>query len=634
MFRFTTTAFVALTAAAPALAQESLFQLDEIVFSAGLTALEAARAGVSVDVVTAEDLQDTGDVQLASYLARLPGVTITQNGPLGTDANLRIRGAGSGLIAVYVDGILVNDPTATSGGFNGFGTLLSANVQRVELLRGSQSAIYGGSAVGGVLSITTGAGTDRADGTTQSLALEAGSYGTVSGSYALSQRSGPLTLDFGISHARTDGFSAAEENNGNTEADPGRSSRLSFGAAYEVTEQLTLGVNGFVERGAASFDEFGADGPEDGTPGDDTSDRALVGLRAFAEFRGATVDHRLSFSYLQIERNAESVTPFAFSSFTSQFNGERRTASYVATTEAFDTLRLSFGADWREDTAEYANLTAGSETITTTGAFAEAIWSPSDTLDVVGSLRAEDNSSFGQQITGRLAVSWRATSDLTLRGAVANGYRPPSVDELFGVYPSSGPFRGNPDLTPETSLSAEVGMDYAFANGATIGATLFYLAIDDLITFSSCGAFPCPGDTFSTLENVAGTSVFQGIEMSGAVPLSDRMTLTGAYTYTDAEQANGDRVQRVPRHDLALGLDAALTDRLDLSANMRLIADSVASGGPGDNYTVFDASIGYAVNDSIDVYLRVENLLNEQYQSEPGYGTSDRAVYLGLRSRF
>jgi vitamin B12 transporter len=624
----------------PAMAPaQSVFDLDEIVFSAGLTPQEAARVGVSVDVVTAEDLDQTGDVQLTDYLSRLPGVTVSQNGPFGTPTNLRVRGAGDAFIPVYIDGILVNDPTATSGDFNGFGTLLSSNIARVELLRGSQSALYGGNAVAGVLSITTAPEDDGEDGTRQNFALEAGSYNTIRSSYALTQRSGPWELNFGISHYRSEGFSSADQNAGNTETDPSSSTRLSFGVAYGVTDSLTIGINGFVERGEGEFDEQGSSGPIDGTPGNDIGSTEVTGLRTFATFDRGMWTHDLNLTYLETDRRQNSVTPFAFSTFSSRFQGERRTVSYVANTEAVANTQLSFGIDWREDIAVYANLPGGRASVYTTGAFVEAVHAASSTLDITASYRIEEHSSFGVEQTGRLAFAWRPTDALTIRGAVANGFRPPSIDELFGNYPASGPFIGNPNLSPENSLSAELGIDYSFANGARIGATVHRLDIENLITFQSCGSFPCPTGTFSTLRNVPGISTFQGIELTGSFPIGTRTTLEASYGYIDARQTDGTRLTEVPRHDLNLLLTTSLSDSWSAAIAMQAASDTVDQNSSGtlvqlDDYVVFDATLTHALSDTVEAYLRIENIFDEQYQTTLGYGTSDRAFYLGLQARF
>ncbi|MBY0396521.1 MAG: TonB-dependent receptor plug domain-containing protein, partial [Thermoleophilia bacterium] len=196
------------------------FDLGTILVTPNRTGTELGRTGVSVSVLGAGDIGAAGDVTVATALSRLPGLGLTTEGPLGSTATLRIRGADGRYLAVYIDGIRVSDPSATETRFD-FGSLLAADVGRIEVLRGSQSALYGGSAVGGVISIFTRRATE--EGTRQTLAAEAGSYGTAALDYGLTQKSGPLELTFGLTQRRTDGFSAAD---GGTEPDGGNATRL------------------------------------------------------------------------------------------------------------------------------------------------------------------------------------------------------------------------------------------------------------------------------------------------------------------------------------------------------------------------------------------------------------------------
>lgn len=620
------------------------FDLGTLVLSGSLTAIEAGRTGVSVDVVTEEDLRAAGEVPLADYLATLPGVSVTRNGPPGTNTTVRLRGAGAGFVAVVVDGIPVNDPTSTSGQFNGFNSLTTGSLRRVEVLRGSQSALYGSNAVAGVISISTVATGDEPEGISQSASFEAGSYGTLSADYSYTHRKGPLTLSFGLSHSQTDGFSAADENNGNTEADGSETSRLSFGVIYEVTPELTIGANAFVETSEAEFDEFVSFAPGDGTVGDETSTSDLAGYRLFAEYVGPSWTHDLAYTHLSVDRSLASVTvadPFG-SPFSSVFDGTRDKVRYVGTTETISNTTLSLGADWQKEEGTFTGLTGGTRSIETTGIFAEAIFAPSDTLDLFASARYEDNSSFGDVTTGRLAFSWRATGATTLRGAVATGFRAPVLSELFGNFPldSGFEFFGNPDLEPEKSVSFELGVDHEYANGATLSATAFRLEVDNFIAYQDCvrdAFFSCT--TNATNDNVPGVSTFSGYELAAALPLGERVSLTAAYTNTRAVQANGLPVPRVPRHDLALQLDAELGAGFSNSTVLRRVADvtdsaSIFGVNDGDDYTTVDTVFTYAVGAQAEAYLRIENLFDAQYQTVNGYGTSDRAYFLGLRSRF
>jgi outer membrane cobalamin receptor len=325
-------------------------------------------------------------------------------------------------------------------------------VRRVEILRGSQSSIFGTNAVAGVVSITTVATEDAPEGTTQTLALEAGSYATASASYGLTQRQGPLTLSFGLTHSRTDGFSAAEDDAGNTETDPSDATLLSLGAIYEVTPELTIGANAFLETTNSEFDEFVGIAPGDGTPGDETASTHTMGFRIFAEYEGLTWSHRLSATHLAVERELASATvasPFA-SPYASSFDGTTTGLQYLATTEALTNTVLSFGADWQEDEGSFTGLSGGTRTLSTAGVFGEAVWTAMPGLDILLSARHEDNESFGGVTTGRLAASYQLDGATTLRGAIATGYRAPVLSELYGTFPLSGGqfFFGNPNLQP------------------------------------------------------------------------------------------------------------------------------------------------------------------------------------------
>lgn len=647
----------------PAMAQaQSVFDLDEIVFSAGLTEQDAARVGVSVDVVTEDDLRAAGDVPLADFLATLPGVSFNRNGPPGSVTTLRIRGAGQGLVAVFIDGIPVNDPTGTSGQYAGFDSLTTGGVRRVEVLRGSQSAVYGSGAVAGVISISTVATENEPEGTTQSTRIEAGSYGTVAADYTLTQRQGPLTLSFGLSHWQSNGFSAADVRNGNTETDSSRLSRLSFGAVYDLAPNVTVGANAFIQKAASEFDEFVAWLPADGTPGDETGGDDTLGLRVFGEYRTANWAHNLSGTYLNLERRLSSVTvadPFE-SPFSSVFNGERRTLRYLVTTDSVANTDLSFGLDWQEEKGRFTGLIGGARTISTVGAFGEATFALSPNFDLFTSLRYQDNSAFGAITTGRLAFSYRANETTTFRGALANGYRAPALSELYGTFPvgNGQVFTGNTNLQPEKSVSYELGIDQEIGGGGLFSATAFRLEIDNFIRYLDCerDQIPtidpndpnsAPNPTFrscitgATNENVTGVSILQGLELAATLPLTDAVNLSGAYTLTHATDARDRRLARVPTHNIALTLDAELGGNWSNSTTIRRIIDVVDTAAsdfgparPGDNYTTIDTTFTYRVNDGTEAYLRIDNLLNEQYQTVRGFGTSDRAFYLGLRSRF
>lgn len=613
---------IALVSALALPAQAQDIELDEIVVTAVKAAIERIRTGVSVSVVTPEEDKVPDAAQITETLSRLPGVSVSNQGPLGSPAKMRIRGADQRYIAVFVDGIRVTDPTLAQTEYD-FGTLPSAGIGRIEVLRGSQSALWGGSAVGGVVNITTPRPVE--DGTTQTTQAEAGSYDTRSLSYGLTHKEGALEATLNLSHFKTDGFSAASAG---TEADGAEANRISATLRYQVNDTLALGGAVFHQQSNSKYDgwiDLDGDGWGDvfGDLPNHKSSRE-TGIRAFAEVALGNTEHVFDVTSYAIGRD------FSDENGIGKFDGQRTTFSWQATTELNDALTLVYGADTMLEKARYSNLPGGLADTRISGAFAQALWAANSQLDVSATARIDRNSTFGSFATGRLALAYRPQEGTTIRASVASGYRAPSIDERFGNYPSLF-FVGNPNLTPEESLSYELGVEHEFSGGASVSATLFRLEVDNLITSTAL---------FDSLENIAGTSVRQGIELGATLPLGDRAQLGFAYTYTDARRPDrvvGEkRIGLVPYHELAVTLDADITDQLSAGLAIKHAAGRMDDFGntPMPDFTVVNAEASYAVSDSAEAYLRIENLFDEDYETSAGYNTPGRSAFVGLRARF
>ena len=600
-----------------ALAQDApVFTLDEIIFSAGLTALEASRTGVSVEVVTEEELQESGDIQLSDYLSTLPGISVTQNGPIGTNATFRIRGLNGNYIPVLINGIDVTDPSSTQASFN-FGLLNTGGLSRIEVLYGSQSAIYGSEAIAGVVNITTLAPPDEI-GTEITLSAEAGSYNTYRGSFGIGSRFERGELAFTATRLVTDGFSAADENQGNTEADGHDATTLTFTGAYDLTDTVRLGASVFWQDSFVEFDNSGGAGG-DGDRFGTTEQRAA---RVFAEIDGAGIDHEIALQYANTIR-ADPTAPAFFD--TSDFEGTRTGLSYQGTLDLGADSAFVFGAEHVRE--EYLAFRPGGASFTgdydISSVFGEYTTAITPDFDFSASLRFDEHSLYGNSTTGRIALAWRPGPDTILRASFGTGFRAPSLNELFGPF-NSVP---NPDLQPEESRSAEISVEHDFGS-AQLGAAVFYTEIDNLIDY----VFR-PGPAPDGYEQIAGTSVSKGIELTSEIELSPTLTAFGNYTYTDAENADGTRRTRVPEHDVTLGLRGDWDNGWSGLLTVQHVAERL-DGGPVPDYTLANFTVSREINDRAEVYLRVNNLFDEEYQTTRGYGTSDRAFYLGVRASF
>lgn len=586
-----------------AVSQEAgVFTLDEIIFSAGLTEIEEERTGVSVEVLTEEAVEDASVVQLSDALETLPGVNITQNGPLGTSTTLRIRGLNGNYIPVLVDGIDVTDPSSTQTNFN-FGPLNTMGLGRVEVLYGSQSAIYGSEAIGGVISISSLAAPEE-NGTELRYALEGGSYDTWRGMLGIGTRFDRGELSFSINRVTTDGFSAQDENNGNTEADGFDSTAINFAGAYDLTDSVTIGASAIVQDSYVNFDNFNSESLTN------SSTTNLRGARIFAELDGATVDHEFAIQYSETLRRFPTYA-------TTTYEGTRTGLSYLGQAELSATQALSFGAEHVSETY----FSGGNTSYLTAdywigSAFAEYTNNLTPDLDLSLSARFDEHSQFGGNTTGRAALAWRAGPNTVVRASLATGFRAPSLNEMFG------PFGANANLNPERSRSAEIGVEHDFG-GAQLGFAVFRTDIDDLINYVNGG-----------YNQVAGTTTSEGFELTSEIAISNAVSFFGNYTYTDARNQANMQLSRVPRHDLTLGLSGEWQNDWSGQFTMRHVADRLDGAVEMSRYTVSDLTVARQVNDTAEIYLRVDNLFDKEYQTTRGYGTSDRAFYFGIRGTF
>lgn len=594
------------TLAAQSAAGQDAFDLGTLVVSPSLSPVPEGEVASTVEVLTGDEIRgrDTGTRET---LDRLPGVSFSGNGGLGANTTLRIRGLDTSYIGVRLDGIDVSDPSSTQTSFN-FGQLVGSGLSRIEVLKGSQSALYGSEAIGGVVNLQSWRPTR--DGASGEALLEAGSFGTVKGSASAGFRSERGEVALSLGRVQTDGISARA---GDDEEDGFDQTQILVSGRFAATETLTFGANAFRRDSDVEIDRSATD-----NSGESTTEQ--TGARVFAELVAGPVTHRLTYSEFVSERRDPGGAITAF-------DGTRTELAYEGNATLGATADLDFGLSQTEETIETSSVAKRDETVL--AAFGELRWRPSDRTTVSVALRRDDNSDFGVETTGRLALTHLLREDVTLRAVAGTGYRAPSLFERYSQY-------GDPALQPETSKSFELGVEKSFGEQAVIEATVFYTEIEDLIDFD--GAATACGSGFGCYDQVPGLTVSQGMELSGAYDLTERVTVNGSYTYTDAE-TDGARLARVPRHDLVLGAEADLTDGWSATGEIRHVADIEPSAfAPADNkvgdHTLVNLGVGYEVSETSELYLRVENALDEDYETAGGYNTPGRAVFAGLRASF
>lgn len=599
----------------PETEQERALRLRETVtVTADRIAVPSDQLGSSVTVITAEELRASGVHWLSDALAAVPGVTVARTGGPGAATSVFLRGTNSNHTLVLVDGMKANTP---STGAYDFSKIPASAIERVEIVRGPQSVLYGSEAIGGVINIITRRG---GDAPRLSVALDGGSYGTSRATANV--QGGGEAIDYAVSFERfsNDGFSAADAANGNTEAD-------GFGNT-SLTGRVVIGRNeGFgAEAQFTYFDgetridgfDFSA-GPID-DPAQVQNSREIFGGGAITYRRGI-YSGRLAASVS--DQKLGTVDPDGF--FTAFDLDTKITEFDLQNDLRFDADNTTVvGIEHRRESAQTISTSDfGSggfdESVDTTGVYALHRFSP-ENLHLTGGLRYTDHSRFGSKATYRITAAWATPSGFRAHGSVGTAFRAPSLNDLYF------PGFGNPDLSPEESTGWDAGVGGTFANGRVgLDATWFRNDIENLIQF----VFP------AGIVNV-GEARTQGIEFAANWLAHERVRLDATYTYTDARDIQTDlRLLRRPEHQAWAGIRYRPSVRVSLFVEGRYKGERSDFGTLGTvelpAYVVFNLAAQFRVHGGLEFIGRLENLADHEYQDVWGYGTAGRSGYAGLR---
>lgn len=575
---------------------------DEVVVSALRTPTDRSDIGSSVSVISAEDIIKRQYVFAADALRDAAGVSIARNGPAGGAASARIRGASSGQTLVVIDGVVANDASAPQGGFN-FANVDAATIERIEILRGPQSLLYGADAIGGVISITT-----RRNGTDGF--IEGGSFGTARAGLAAGFDKGNGAFGrLSLSGITTDGVSRAGSGN---EKDGYRAGTATLAAGAPLAEHWRAEIALRANHARAEIDGFP---PPAFTLGDTeeierTKDYLASGrlIQSFDRFDGA-----LALAYNAIDRKNTDNGVETFSG-----EGGRLTADYVGAYTFSERLRLVAGAEAERTSAEASGV---DETAKAAAVFAAIEAKPVEAVTLSVGGRRDEFSNFEGATTARAAAVWRASESWRLRASWGEGFRAPSLFELnydqFGIVP-------NPDLRPERAAGFDFGVERLFGERGRLGVTAFRTRVKDQIDYDFAGA-----GYYNIVETRA-----RGVEVEGEIDLTPRLSATAAYTFTDAvNMATDAQLLRQPKHKGTAIISYAPTDSLSLAATLTVNGRENDTPAPNDGFVRLDLRAAYALTEKLELYGRMENATDTDYQDVSGYGESGLAAYGGVRVR-
>jgi len=599
--------------------------------------------GQSVTVITADDIQSRQQTQVFDALALVPGVQTSRSGPIGTVSTVFLRGAASNSTLVVQDGIVLNNLASTSGGFN-FANFDTSDVERIEVIRGAQSTIYGSDAIGGVINIITKSG---ADGFGGSASIEGGSFGTVRGHATVLGGTEELNGRLTVSGVNSSGFSASSSN----EEDDGFAN-ITISSRVEYSPIESLSFDGVI-RYSDSDTEFDGFPTEFATA--DTEELNIAGFATHESF-GGRLSNRFGITFSSL--NAVNLNDEAGdegdgipSEVTFVQDGERLSYEYQGALQATDWLDVVIGAEREESDASVpVAFVSFDQEVSQTSGYGLARVTPTDWIDLTFGVRHDANSDFGSSTTANGAANIRFDQTGTiLRGSYQEGFRAPVSGQLGANANSLETILANglnPELSPETSTGWDIGFQQTlpFAN-AVLGATYFQSDIDDLIVFASVPVLDENGDTIlgdfgfpvseSAFFNVDEVEI-EGVEVTlSAQPLKS-VKFEANYTYLEAvDVATGIQLDNRPENRATFDLAWAATPKLNLGAQVIYNGDETESfGAPLDNFIVLNLRADYALNERFTIFGRVDNAADSDYVDNSGFNTAPASVFGGVRATF
>lgn len=570
-------------------------------------------AGQAITIIDRAMIETRQAVSLAELLATTPGVTYSRNGGPGGLTSVRIRGAEDRHTLTLIDGVRINDPTSTGGAFD-FGNLLALVIDHVEVLRGPNSVPWGSDAIGGVVDVVTSPITEQLSA---SAGAEYGYKDSVKLAGHVSGTSGPISASLGGGYFRDDGISAYRFG---TERDGYRQYAVTGKLGIAIGPDAGLDLRAYYADSERSIDGF----PPPFFAFSDTADVARTKeLTAYAGAHFTLLDgafrNRLGFTLTDVNRD-------------DSFLGAVQRMEYRGDADIVKGVRAVFGA---EHVFSRSKGSSGRHSTRSDSGFAQLVLTPVDEITLTGGVRVDDYRTYGTKTTFAANAAWRPTGATIVRASYAEGFKAPSLYQLFGPF-------GNTTLQPETAKSYEVGVEQRLVDGrVSLGVTLFERDIINQVDFVSCfgqTTVICTNRPFGVYDNVGRTRA-QGIEATVRLRPTDRLTMDANYTYTDAEdRQTGLPLLRRPDHSVNASVDwEAVRDVLRVGATVQSVAGSADfigfSRGMLDGYTIASVRASVSINQHLELYGRVENLFDEKYQIVSDYGTVGRAAFIGVRAK-
>lgn len=623
------------------IAADDALDLEHVLVTARLQPITIGEIGSSVTVITSTEIEQKQVKYLSELLRDIPGFSVSQSGGPGSQTQVRVRGAEANQLLVLMDGVRANDPAA-SGEFQ-YQFALTSNIERIEIIRGPQSATWGSDAIAGVINIIR-----KKDVNDKYLSgnVEAGSFDSFNASVDGGYSGEVFRVNGGLSYLDTDGSNVSRTGN---EKDGANNTTGNIALEFDAGDSISLRFSGQWIDASSEYDDidyFVTGLPEDADRKTETTQNFLTGEIRYDSRQNPWTG---SFSVNRMDSDNDNFGDGEWTSSTAATTLDYRLRAGVPLDEA-ESHRLGFALEHqnidfsqRGEATDYGD--PNQDQSYDINAYAiEYVGKPVTGFTWTASARLDDYSDFDNATTWQLAASYQVSPTLRLRGSAGTGSKAPTFTERYGYFEDY--FIGNPNLKPESSKGWEAGLDTRWAKDRyQLQLVYFNQDLQDEID----GFVYDPDSFLFTARNKDSDSKRKGIEAVFDARLGKSFTMIASYTYTDAREkdALGRSIVEVrrPRHmgslsanysfgqkrgNLNIKMNYSGTQQDDFFSPATYVAERVDI----DPYTIVNLAGSWQLTDSLKLTGRISNLFDKEYEEVLGFVRPGRAVFAGLQGRF
>ena len=625
-----------------ALSQQIALAENSMLITATRTPSNIDTLGSTVSLITAKDIDRKQYVSLDEVLMSVPGLNVVQSGGKGAQTSVFLRGTNSEHVLVLIDGVEMNDPSTPSGAFD-FSNFLVEGIESIEVVRGSQSVLYGSDAIGGVIQIRTKKGQGDLNFRVKA---GVGTQSTHRESAVLSGEKNNFNYSVAIGRLDTDGESIAAKKKlapgSITEDDNYENIVFSTRLGWKIFDSLEADFTARYIETEADIDggfDFSGNTAEDADATND-SEQLYLGLELKGLYADGVWQPILTASRSDIERQSKDERQSPFGTLVdTNFDGQKTKFALQNNLFLFENQIITIGFEHESEEmnskvfSDFGGFIINQLTNAdrdTKSTYIQDQIEVNDQLFITVGARYDDTDDFGSELTYRTTASYNATENTRLHAAYGTGFKAPSLFQLFGFTPNNfgSAYSGNPNLDAETSDSWEIGIDQLFfAGDIKTSITYFETKVEDLITTQYIG--------FNSTSVNRDNADMSGVESAIHFKALSNLDIDINHTYTRTKDEDNKELLRRPKHKANIEFNYEPAEHININTNVLYTGQRVDVDGFGQRvdvggYSVVNVAAAYKLSNNVKLFARLDNLTDKYYEPAYGFQALGRAGFIGV----